>query len=254
MVLHEDYVFIHFPATGGTYITKILEKYFDGKFIKDGGAEPGGVVHDTFESDYTTQNDFYSKKPEDKFIIGSIRNPYRYYVSVWGAMCRAYSLNQGRLVRKWNNNYPSYEHLLTDIDSIENFRKWTELILDGMSDFDNLHYSYEQIKNGVGICTQRYVLMYCRNNFEVLDGGELPNGIIDGFIRTENIIDDLIENLREAGMSISDEKYDRIKAEGKKNDRNYKHDTNDYYTDSLKDLVYEFEKPVIEKFNYKLSK
>jgi hypothetical protein len=93
MLTSSKYVFIHLEKCGGTFIRYILEKYFEGKNVNS------FKLPETYSLDlYNKYNITYgnlsnmAKDPhgniipndsKDKIIIGSIRNPFDYYVSLY---------------------------------------------------------------------------------------------------------------------------------------------------------------------------
>ena len=67
MIVGNNYTYIHLPKCGGNSIIKTIEKYYNGK---------RGIVHSRL-----------TEKPNNKKIIGSIRNPLSWYVSLWAFGC-----------------------------------------------------------------------------------------------------------------------------------------------------------------------
>lgn len=74
MILTKDFVFIHLPKTGGTFITRVLER-----------AAPQSWQAQYFEGHPTVQD--IPDSHRDLPVIGMIRNPWSFYVS-WYSFLR----------------------------------------------------------------------------------------------------------------------------------------------------------------------
>lgn len=66
-----------------------------------------------------------SLKGKGTIIIGNIRNPYAYYVSLWAMGCR----EESYLYKYIKQHYSDKIYLYEDVNNIENFQTWLREIL-----------------------------------------------------------------------------------------------------------------------------
>lgn len=251
MIVHDDYIYIHMPVTGGTFITSVLENYYDGTEDVDHTAQDGGQAHNTFGSFYNS--DKYGDVPSNQLIIGSIRNPYRYYLSVWGDMCYDYTIHgRGTYTFAFLDAYPGKANLIDDINDQNSFREWCKMLLHGNFDkFYHLRFNNSLIQgHQKGIVWYNFVILYCKANFQLSDN-LIENSIVDEFIHTESIASDIVNIFDKHGLfDCSHMSKKDIQSLGKKNSREYNGTYKDYYDQELKELVKNRESCILEEFDY----
>ena len=187
MIIGNDYIFIHLHKCGGTQVSNVLKMHYKGTSLKG--------KHSTL-----TLEEFQTFKNKGYKIIGVLRNPYAWYVSLFAFGCN----ERGAFFQDIKNNVPHILNLYTDCNNANNFEKWLKFITKD---------------NGEGLLTKRIKEMY------YIDG-EL---IVDSFLRTESLSDDLChifgekvgvrENMKERAFSSVHMPYEQ------------------YYTFELKQLV-----------------
>ncbi|MGA1868176.1 MAG: hypothetical protein ACMUJM_06470 [bacterium] len=253
MFITDKLIYLELQKTGSTYIASLMSKCVEGTRIGR---------HNLLK-DYET----------NKFIVGSIRNPWDWYVSLWAFGCGKKGELYNRLTnRKIISHHPFHElakpiHLwkdaYKDYTSPNCFQSWLRLIHDTRRKMDiGENYYKSSICEFGGLMTYRYCKFYLKNflskrystNIHTLD--ELKNldkksNILKGTIRNESIKDDLIRVLHDAGHTI-DKKiilqiYNNI---NKKINQSEHLDPKYYYDKETIGLVAQRDKFLIEKYSY----
>ncbi|HIK51554.1 MAG TPA: hypothetical protein IGS17_11620 [Oscillatoriales cyanobacterium M59_W2019_021] len=121
MLLTDKFVYIHYPKTGGTFVTETLQKIHAGKGYKKStvskiarrfGSVGGGIVDTASEgSKHATCRDIppaFLRKP----ILSTVRNPYERYLSGysfgwWKKHPQDFMLDVAAIVR----DYPQYPEI-----------------------------------------------------------------------------------------------------------------------------------------------
>lgn len=204
--------FIHLHKCGGSFLNSIFRKLND-KYVILGH--------------YTLS---LQDKGDDK-VIGIIRNPFEWYVSLWSSGC---ALGNGLYFK---TEYPDKLYLYNDSKNIDNFREWLKFILteyDGS--FDPLE---DREKYNIGILTQRFFSLYNDNNYTLLEKID-ENPIVDHFIRNESIIEN-VNNYLNLNLDINDYEKKNVS----------KHLSYDkYYDNDTIKLITEKDRYIFDKFDY----
>jgi hypothetical protein len=217
-------------------------------------------------------------------VMGSIRNPWDWYVSLW-----AYGSNEkgglfDRLTKKSTSlgvKKMGLGHFRDGLHEIRKptslwqdaygdpmnpslFRKWLRLVMDP-SRYRDLgeRFSESSISGFAGFMTYRYCKLYLRNFFEpdVFDRiGTLDdlihydndNCLIDLLVRQESLEDDLIEALKESGHTLTEEMVSIIRSgkENKVNRSERESGAGFYYDAETIQLVRDAERFIIDKYDY----
>jgi hypothetical protein len=190
MIITDRVVFLQLQRTGCTHIERLLNDMF-------GGHDPFGK-HRPLPRDF----DFGSR-----LIVGSIRNPWDWYVSLWAYACngqggpyrrsiqrrslrrvladaRARRLAGGRTlldlvtismceldrpVRQWR-------HLQSNSHEPRHFREWLKLTLDSRRRYDLYQdYGHSPISAFTGLLTYLYELLYLRDSEILFRKAALPD-------------------------------------------------------------------------------
>lgn len=221
MVSTDDFVFVHMPKCAGTSIRTFMEKAL--------GAEDLGYKNLGMHTDA-------AKLPNDidKEVVGSIRNPFKWYVSVY-----EYTKNSDDFFER-------------RFDSFRNFVEYSLFESKGHTDIN----FKDARKNNIGLYCSTFLSQFCaygweskistlrdENKFDELINNFL---IVDTFIDVENIEND-IENL----LNRYEYNFDREEFEkhGIWNNSNIE-DYSSYYDSYLKKLVAYKERYILEYFNY----
>ena len=159
MIIGKDYIFIHLHKCGGTQVSNVLEKHYEGVFLKGKHSK-------------LTLEEFKLYKANGFKIVGAIRNPYAWYVSLWAFVCSG----KGALLNSIKSINKNIMELYNNNNSVSNFGKWLKFVMN--------KYHHD---NKEGLLTKQLKDMYYIN-------GEL---IVDSFLHTESLSDDLCEILGE---------------------------------------------------------
>ena len=172
MFIAGDLVFLELQKTGGSHIRRLLKRYVNG--------DPVGK-HNRLTNDFV-----------DKFIIGSIRNPWDWYVSLWaygvsgkGAIrtrvCKGFDFNyyHSMLPKSMGKNWltPSefllstyhditkpvmeWKRVYKKADEPELFQQWLKLLLSPRHRFDmGEGYAFSPLSAHAGLMTYRYFRLF----------------------------------------------------------------------------------------------
>ena len=130
MIIGKNYQFIHLQKCGGTTIAFMLMKYFDGNRHR--------AIHN-------------SENVNQQPIIGCIRNPFSWYVSLW-----SYGLEgKGQVYEELVKYHPELVSVFyTKTNDISAFQRWLNFLL---------------IDKPIGLLTQRMRKLYYHNGKFCID-------------------------------------------------------------------------------------
>ena len=172
MYVSKNIVYTELHKTGGTHIDKWLERILVGKQIGKHNRIP--------------------KKFQNRFVIGSIRNPWDWYVSLWAYGCahkgsvaklttkqfdfgylskqlhsemggrRTSLLRSGRQLWHWIfKPVEKWKRVYNDFTEAEAFRKWLLLMFDSNRRFDfGEGYGFSPVSEKNGLLTYRFLKLY----------------------------------------------------------------------------------------------
>jgi hypothetical protein len=228
MIVTDDFVFVHLPRTGGTFVSEVIRKFFPSAH-EVGHHLPRQLLPRE-----------YSHLP----VLGTVRNPWEFYVSLYHYAWRIDTTST--LV-----NWMSENGRLDFTGSIRNLLNLTvnDERLDVLIEMLPKHvdYSRRQIPNvnkdtmrgvrgtGVGYYTFRFNEMF----------GNPDNMFL---CRLETLKQDLLAFFEGIGAT-SDELRDYVLRVDKKNISEHLHYST-YYTRDLAELVLIRDRPLIERFGY----
>ena len=264
MFVTDKLIYLQLQKTGCTHISMLLSKCV-------GGSQK--TKHQQLRN-YNT----------DKFIIGSIRNPWKWYVSLWAYGCSGkgslrnsltrhnpyeivngfFLVKIGKIKNELEKPIKLWETTYQDYKNPESFRKWLKLINDPKRKIDmNEGYPDHNISNFAGIMTYRYCRLYHKDfflkknqiklrNYDDLVNFDKTNNLLDFIIRNESLEDDFIKVLKKIGYDLDENKIKFIHDNSKNKTFKSKHfDSSYYYDNETIDLVAKSEKFIIEKYGYK---
>lgn len=264
MFLSRNLVFVELHKTGCTHIGKLLAQFVGGYQIGKHNPAPIELLG------------------SGRKFIGSIRNPWDWYVSLWAFGCgkqgSVYEHTMAPLTlaaagpdtptrsapvapppkaaikraRAWQQCY-------SDARSVTAFRDWLHMMHDPAywNDFGE-GYGSSSLNHFAGLLTYRYMYLFCRFTqmaFPSLDSlreYERRCRYIDFFIRTEYLETDFVEALRLAGAPVTDAQCRAIGAMGKTNASSGRLETALYYDEESARIVFERERLIVDKFSYSI--
>ncbi|RMF24137.1 MAG: hypothetical protein D6756_07500 [Cyanobacteria bacterium J083] len=266
MIVTEHLIFLQLMKTGSSHIAILLQNLISGERI---------AKHNRLPADFPV---------EGKYIVGSVRNPWDWYVSLWAFGCAGKgNLSQRVRVRKLQGHSiksnPSrgifsafneilkpvsvWQRVYADHTDPQLFREWLHLVLNPIRKYDlGQGYGFSPISSFVGFLTYSYLRLFTRDisllysrkyltNLEQVRQFDQQNNLLQGVIRNEFLEDDLIRVLDEAGYKLSNHQRELIKSSGKSNASVRDIELGYYYDRETVELVAKKEEFIINKYGYK---
>ena len=268
MYLAKNFCYLELHRTGSTHISELLKKY-----VPEG--EQIGVHNRADDKIYNSQI----------FFLGSIRNPWDWYVSMWGKACdkkgdlyrrtttkKIYFDRIGLKTKPWLSPYiflqqlnkplKKWREVFLDSKNPQNFRSWLKLLLNERIYDDGSGYGLSSIHNFSGQLTYRYLLLYSKktdklfkksiSNIEDLKRFDENQNILNYTIKNENLENNFFKFLDQLKIEINlnEKKSISTLKRTKKSSRS----TNflEYYDQECLDIVAKREKLIIDKYNYSI--
>lgn len=167
MYVTDKLIYLQLEKTGCSHTARLLD-------ICLGGSQDGKHIR-------------MKDNPEGKLVVGSIRNPWDWYVSLWAFGCGGEGAVFQRVAsRPWRHKHQIKEWLVTnpgrwfpkivgeltkplgdwrsmyaDVNNPELFRKWLRMLLDGGRSKDiDANYAYSPVSDFAGFQTFRYAYYF----------------------------------------------------------------------------------------------
>ena len=228
MIVTDKFVFVHFPRTGGTFITDVIMRFF-----------PSAREIGYHLPRFLLPNE-YSHLP----VFGAVRNPWEFYVSWY---YHVWPRDAASPLHSWlsENGKHQFEGATRNALNLGTANDRLDALIEKLP--DDIDYGKRNIPNitkdalrkvrgsGVGYYTFRFNHLF-GNADEVF------------FCRLETLRLDLVHFLEGIGL-VSDELRDYVFRRDKKNISEHLHYST-YYTPELAELVLIRDRPVIERFGY----
>ena len=243
MIVTDKFVFIHFFRTGGTFINELLLEHVGGKMLCYHG--PSSIIPNE-----------YKHLP----IIGIVRNPWDWYVSVYYHCVNYLYLMRTPTALNYILDYEptSFEDSIKKLLNIKKIigkslnyfpdnRDWTTPVCDNLLKTDFLSY----LESSKGYCNWYFEHMYSQNDSNVY------------YCKLENLRNDFLEIMEKIGCKLNDEAYKYLNNRPDTNTTNggenlfvdIFHNRNlnyhEYYDEELKELVSSKDNEYIKQFDYK---
>jgi len=268
MFVSDQIVFIELHKTGCTHIRNLLAELVGGEFAgKHNQADPGLLAN-------------------GRVVLGSVRDPWDWYVSLWAYGCDRRGLIYGNVTRggirfkghgwkanpyraalgllrsRSNKNARKWSRTYQDVDDPGAFREWLHMMHDPdyWSDFGE-GYGRSAFSSVAGLYTYRYARLFsCTESqmgrldaistFDQLERNDRDNCFVDHFIRNENLETDLFAALQASGFEIPGETRTTIMQRARTNTSSRKRGPDYYYDQAAERLVGKRERLLVEKFGY----
>lgn len=216
MVITDKFAFLHLQKCGGSFIRNwILENISSSKFIKP--------QHEGFT--------LYKNQIGNKPIIGIIRNPWDWYVSLF------------------HYNFESKGGILKPIfKENDNFESWLKRVMNKKNGrVHDLDFNWIG-KFDVGPFSFRMIKCFNKSGLSIKNLSEINLNKIN-IIKLENLVPNIIKVLEENNIKLSEKQLKSLQSRKKENTS--KRDSyKKYYTDELIELVTYKDRFIIENFNY----
>ena len=232
MIVTDKFVFVHFPRTGGTFITDVLMRFF-----------PSAQ-----EIGYHLPRFLLPKQYSHLPVLGAVRNPWEFYVSWY---YHVWPRDAATPLTSWltENGKQQFEGATRNALNLGTHNERLDALIEKLP--DEVDYRKRNIPNitkdalrkirgtGVGYYTFRFDHLF-GNADEVF------------FCRQERLRPDLIHFLERVGTA-TDEIRTYIVGSEKKNTASHTHYSS-YYTPELAELVSIRDRAMIERFGYVFEK
>jgi hypothetical protein len=263
MFVSDKIIFLQMQKAGSTHATKILQQYCGGRVDQQ---------HDQLKD---------RRSYGSKVIASSIRNPWDWYVSLWGFGCkregglRSYLVtlpfSELQLALRYLDlraissfasrtlaGRPDWKRLYSDVTSTANFRAWLKLVLGPEGQHIAMEgYASSPVKAAIGLMTYRFLALTTdyaawmrtgrnsRTYGEVVDFAE-RHMILSRVLRAETLNEDLLELLKAADIDISPADA----ANWGKHNISYRRAYSEYYDEETAQLVESRERFIVDRFDY----
>lgn len=265
MYISDQLIYLELPKTGGSHILKLLEMSVPGE---------KRAKHQRLPPDFVVGN---------RLIIGSMRNPWDWYVSLWvygvsgkGSLRRRLTSRSYRLghvlrreagqvlseissvsrlpIKQWQQVYRA--------DESHAFRAWLSLLLNPARQADiGEGFAASTVRDIAGLMTYRYLRLYSQNIRALRDGPifqtvaeleafDATYNMLHAVIRNERLEADFIQALARAGITLSPAQRQQIVATTPTNVTRRSRRLDEYYDQSSIDLISQREALIINKYGY----
>jgi hypothetical protein len=267
MFISDRLVYLELHKTGCSHIRRVFNDALDGKIVDK---------HNQATVDLFT---------EGRIFVGSIRNPWDWYVSLWGFGCDGKGALRGSLTRTsrglrglgWriaplnalskllklrSDNSQAWLATYRDANDPVAFRDWLYMLHDEgyMLDIGE-GYSNSALRQAAGLMTFRYLKLFSTrageerqlNNLStqsLIKAWDAEHTFIDAFIRIESLEADIFRVLEDHDMALTGETRSNILARPRTNTSSRKRVLVNYYDPDTIALVAEREQLIINKFAY----
>jgi len=263
MLVSKKLVFLELQKTGSTHIKQLLKKTVGG-------------VNDGKHNQVTPE-----LRASGKHFIGSIRDPWGWYLSLFSYGCQKMGGVYARTTNapRWKElrksgaldgveGFEAYtpkfirRELYADPDNAEHFRMWLKLVLSKGPHRALVEDNYAESPLSLvgGLMTFRYFLLFADGGVDVpasittlakLKAHEKKVLFVNSIIRNERLAEDLIGAIKESGETLTPEQEGEIRNAPRTNTSTRKFGKDHYYDEASVALVGEREKFIIDKFGYK---
>ena len=265
MFVSDRIVFLELHKTGTTHIRSLLQELVGGSLV----GKHNRITPDLLDG--------------SRIILGSIRDPWEWYVSLWAFGCDAHGdlygvatkrrrirghgwrsnpiAALGRLAQDVRRQPEAFRRSYTNADDAEAFRRWLVLVLRGRLPDEAFEYGAPSIARFAGLLTYRYLHLFCGtsdnvaalsrlDSLEAASSFEREHNIVDHFIRNEALEDGLLQALEASGIAVSEAKAQRIRSATRTNTSSRRRETSYFYDAATAALVGERERILVERFGY----
>lgn len=235
------------------------------------------------------QGEMHGRLPElilqsNRFIAGSIRNPWDWYVSVWAYGCDGKGALYDRLtgsrkilghgyrkslihgmsnfLHEFRRSRLKWREVYSDSSSPDLFRRWLSFVMDpenSRSLGENFYRS--TLKQFAGLYTYRYCRLFHRTVTHLYDGSvsnkeallrlDKQLNIVQHMMLVENLTDGILELLERTGINTDKEMRWKIKEMERTNPSSRNRDTAFYYDRQTVELVMQRDALIVDKYGYK---
>lgn len=244
----EGLLYNHFAKTGGSFIKTLMRAAFSRQQLR------------VLEEDQGMGPIF--KRGHSYWVIGSLRNPCDYYVSMWAynSCCGGFVSRYSSRLRKFLGNRTHKDDKFGAEEDVNNFRRWVRELSDDT-------YNYETIRMWVNYYAEAPHPYYdCRRRKLCVDDPEIEYNmtrdmhsesmasLANCWVMTDNLVDDLRACLEqyqaETNNAVNFTRYDELVANTAKNPSMHQHCAH-YYDEDTAQFVKERDLLLVKAFDFK---
>jgi hypothetical protein len=263
MIIGNNFLYVELQKSGCTHVRRVLQDVV--------GATSDGEKHNGL-----------AKKPADKYVLGSVRNPWAWYVSLWAFGCKTdqgaieYRLTTPRPMGK-RDLFPhrfrrkilgeskaeaeAWRELYQDVNDREAFRTWLRRIHDPRFAPDLLEwYDLHATHRFLGFLSYRYCKLhvggfdtwkgrFTLRSYDALRRFVDQNHLVDFMMFNEHLTENLIMALDAIDYGLTDTQRSQIRDAGQTNTSDHG-DWRWYYDDECRDLVAQRDRLIIDRYGY----
>jgi hypothetical protein len=255
MVIGDKFIYLELHKTGCTHIRRLFDSLLDVEVVGK---------HNSLSQVYGN----HEREWKGKHIIGSVRNPWAWYVSLWayGAngrgdlFQRTTKLTKKKLLHLDFFSAKKWQKVYSDPDNPKLFKEWLRMIMQS----DNhwlLDDTYHKTKlcPSHGFMTYRFLYLYSSlskedliNQSPVIESFDRILAV-QTFIKNERLEEDFITSLEKAKQPLEKQKIQIIlAAKNNKTNTSKRRPIQEYYDAQTIQLIADKEKYIIEKFGYQV--
>jgi hypothetical protein len=255
MFISDQLVYLQLQKTGCTHVAKLLGNVCSGVQIDK---------HNRLSPDL---------RESGRNILGSVRNPWDWYVSLWAFGCSNHGGLHHRLVSESRHgcvSAPGGASILEDhaewriayssVDDPSLFKKWLRMIHDPSRRHDlGEGYAESPISLYSGFYTYRYAYLYSKTAenlySEAMASAEnlralIDDNVLDFTIHNERLEDDLLEALSRCGVKLNPNQVQYIRSAQRTNASPGRYPTPFYYDEEMIELVRRRDAVLIDRYGY----
>ncbi len=209
-------------------------------------------------------------------FIGTVRNPWDWYISQWSMYCAGVGTLSRRTKRPLETigRGPAIGEIhdpdvwlpcisKSDPPDVTAFRRWVKMLCTPqiMRTAMPLVFGQSDLSNYAGFYTHMYAKLFCTQQGVLNKPGQVPdldslirfvkqNRYVNYMVRTENLAGDLEAALLAIGVELTTEQVRTIHDAPARNRTNRKLAQADYYDEETIQLVAERDKFIIDEYGY----
>lgn len=268
MYLTDQFCYLEMMRSGSTHVHRLFKKFVPyGKQIGHHGPPSKEIID------------------SKRIFVGSIRNPWTWYLSVWSFGCENgghlhYRLTEKKIYfdqlgfklnpilfpyvffQQFFKPLQKWRLLFSDSDNYDNFRSFIKLIYSNKRVYDlGDGYGFSPMHKFSGLMTYYYVSLHSSNrksiftnevdNFDKLKKFDKNKNLLNFTIKNESLEDDFFNFLKDIKINVDEKKIQDTKKLDKSSKSLKKNNLNYYYDKECRELVQNKEKLIIDKYNYK---
>ena len=246
MIATDKFVFIHMFRTGGTFINELVGEHM----CKLAGYKNEDVHMNCDYVAYHLPKSLMPDKYEQLPIIGFIRNPWDWYISIYYHFLNYIGDHNCSLGKILDSQVYEFNKTIKILLSPKSKEEKVQIL----NNFPK-NVAWNDVRENI---RRKYISQYLNNDlgfftwyFEYMYGKDLDNIY---FCKTENLREDFINTLVEINCSITNEAHKHIlEAPVLHSFKPKEINRFNIYDDELKELIYTKDRKYIEYFNYSFA-